>query len=324
VHGEKPLAHNVYECRLMAKLAREKDVVTQLGIEHNASWQYVRAAELFRTGVIGEVREAHCGYFRSEGPKFPSHLKPGLLSESGRPKDTPPIPPGLDWDLWLGPALERPYHPAYCPYGWRAWRDFGTGTAGNFGCHIMDPAFTMLKLKYPTSVEAAGAPVPYERQPRASARFEFPARGQMPPVTLYWHEAGSGPPAELLEGEKGTCLLIGDKGRMLVRHRQDEADPVLLPKAKFRDVKLPEPKEQPWGGHLGRHFRDWTNCIRNGGKAATDFADYSGALGEAARLIHVAFYAGEKIEWDGDNMRITNLPGANQYVRREYRKGWEL
>jgi hypothetical protein len=133
----------------------------------------------------------------------------------------------------------------------------------------------------------------------------------------------------LLEGETGTCLLVGDEGRILVQHGRDEADPILLPKAKFRDVKLPETKlphaeAMRKGGHKGRHFHDFTDCIRNGGKTATDFAIYSGPLGEAARLIHTAFYAGGKIAWDGAKMRIANLPDANQYVGREYRKGWEL
>ena len=327
VHCEKPLAHNVYECRLMAKLAREKGVVTQLGVEHNAAWHQMRAVELYRAGVIGKVREVHCGQVRPSEYVYPADLKPSLLAESGRPKDTPPVPAGLDWDLWLGPAPWRPYHPAYCPNGWRVWRDFGTGFAGNFGCHMMDFPFTALELRYPTSVEATGKAVPYERLPAASARFEFPARGEMPPVTLYWHDGGSGPPAELLEGETGTCLMIGEKGRILVRHAKDEQDPILLPKAKFRDVKLPETQlgdvETNRRGH-SRHLRQFTNCIKSGGKTATDFANFGGPLGEAARLIHTAFYAGGKIEWDGENMRITNLPDANQYVGREYSKGWEL
>jgi hypothetical protein len=131
----------------------------------------------------------------------------------------------------------------------------------------------------------------------------------------------------LLEGETGTCLMVGEKGRILVRHAKDEQDPILLPKARFRDVKLPETQlgdaETNRRG-FGRHMREWTDCIKSGGKTATDFANFGGPLGEAARLIHTAFYAGEKIEWDGENMQITNLPDANQYVRREYRKGWEL
>jgi predicted dehydrogenase len=224
----------------------------------------MRAVELYRAGVIGKVREVHCGQVRPGEFVFPADLKPSLLAESGRPKDTPPVPTGLDWDLWLGPAPWRPYHPAYCPHSWRVWRDFGTGFAGDFGCHMMDFPFTALELRYPTSVEATGKAVPYERLPAACARFEFPARGDLPSVTLYWHDGGSGPPAELLEGETGTCLMVGEKGRILVRHAKDEQDPILLPKAKFRDVKLPATQlgdaETNRRG-FPRHMQEFTDCI---------------------------------------------------------------
>ncbi|MBI4659237.1 MAG: Gfo/Idh/MocA family oxidoreductase [Verrucomicrobia bacterium] len=338
VYCEKPLAHNVRECRLVTELARKKKVATQLGNQLHASFQVHRAAELIQAGLIGKVSEVHCASERLTPSEFvfPKPWASPVTQESGRPKETPPVPPGLDWDLWLGPARERPYHPAYCPAAWRMWRDFGTGGLGDMGCHIMDPAFLALGLKYPISVEAAGPPVPYEKVPMrsgVSVRYIFPARGEQPPVTLYWHGAGSGPSAELLEGKTGTCLFVGEKGQLLCQHhpprRNDE--PQLLPIAKFKDVELPPSRfanlrasglspadiERP-------HHENWLIGCKTGVSPACHFPTFGGPLAETALLGHVAFWAGQKIAWDGEKMRITNCPEAEKSLRREYRKGWEL
>jgi predicted dehydrogenase len=339
VYCEKPLAHNLYECRLVTELARKKRVITQLGNQLHASFQVHRAAELIQAGIIGQVREVHCASeegLRPSGMVFPKPRESAVTNESGRPWGTPPVPPGLDWNLWLGPARERPYHPRYCPAGWRMWRDFGTGGLGDMGCHIMDPAFLALGLKYPISVEAAGPPVPYEMLPMRSdlaVRWVFPARGEQPPVTLYWHGAGSGPPAELLDGQTGTCLFVGEKGQLLCHHHPPTRnhEPQLLPLRKFRDVELPPSRFAhlrtsdmfPWSIDKPHHD-DWLNGCKAGTIPGCHFPTFGGPLAEAVLLGHVAFWAGRKLEWDSEKLKILNCPDAEQYLRREYRKGWEL
>jgi predicted dehydrogenase len=319
---EKPLAHNVSECYRLAEVARKMKVVTQMDNEGHAVWHNHRAAELVKAGVIGKVTEVHCNLLKPSDVLFPPpYTKPNMLAESGRPQETPPVPPGLHWDLWLGPAPERPYHPAYCPHNWRNWWDFGTGPVGDFVCHYMDVAFMALDLKFPVSAEAAGGrPVPYERTPNPSVRYVFPARGDQPPVTVYWHAAGSGPPADLLEGERSTCLMVGDKGAMACMHGSGSKEPVLLPKKKFADFHRPEVKIPP----LRSHKNDWLHAIKTGGKAACDFAEYAAYLGVAAVLWQVSFKLGRKIEWDGQKMCVPNCPEAEPLIRRTYRKGWEL
>jgi predicted dehydrogenase len=319
---EKPLAHNVYECYRLAEVARKMNVVTQMDNEGHAAWHNYRAAELVKAGVIGKVTEVHCNLLKPSDVLFPPpYTKPNMLAESGRPRETPPVPPGLHWDLWLGPAPERPYHPAYCPHNWRTWWDFGTGPVGDFVCHYMDPAFMALDLKYPISAEAAGGrPVPYERTPNPSVRYVYPARGDQPPVTVYWHAAGSGPPAELLEGERSTCLMVGDNGAMACMHKSGNKEPVLLPKKKFADFQRPETRIP----RLRSHKHDWLHAIRSGGKAACDFAKYAVYLGVAAVLWQVSFKLGRKIEWDGEKMCVPNCPEADPFIRRTYRKGWEV
>jgi hypothetical protein len=322
VYVEKPMAHNVYECYKMAELARTKNVVTQLGNQHHADWHYHRAAELVKAGVIGKVTEVHCNHLKLSDTLFPKPAGgPILLAESGRPKDTPPAPEGLHWDLWLGPAPERPYHSSYCPFNWRGWWDFGTGGIGDFVCHFMDPAFMTLDLKFPISAEAVAKPAPFERIPSPTVRYVYPARGDQPPVTVYWHTGESGPPAELLDGETGTCLIVGEKGCVLCRHAKAAGDePLLLPKKKFADFQRPKTQVVKRFSHHG----DWLNAIKTGGKSGCDFANYGVALGVAAVLWQAAFKVGRKIEWDGETMKVTNVPEANAHLRRTYRKGWEL
>jgi predicted dehydrogenase len=320
LYVEKPLAHNVRECRLVADMARKMKVVTQLGNQGHSMWHSRRCVELLQAGVIGKVTEVHTAH--KGAVKFPA-TKPGLMKESGRPADTPPVPPGLDWDLWLGVAPERPYHPAYHPFKWRDWRDFGCGGYGDWACHLLAVAVSGLRLQYPIRVEASGPPVPYERNPDGAFRFTFPARGDDPPVTVTWHGKGSGVPADWLEGDaKGTLLLVGDKGMMLCNHPHfGGVDPVLLPKEKFAGVKPPESKIPK---DARSHHADRLWCIKNGGQPVSNLPDFGGYMGEIARLGHVAFYAGGSIEWDGQAMKVTDTPEANQYVGREYRKGWEI
>jgi hypothetical protein len=311
VYCEKPLTHSVHEARVVAKAAAEAKVATQMGNAGHSSDAYRRVVELIRAGAIGPVREVHTWTNR-----------PIWAQGQGRPKDRPDCPDFIHWDLWLGPAPERPYHPAYHPFSWRGWWDFGTGALGDMACHIMDPAFWALKLGYPRLIEAGSPPINPESPPKWSIiRYEFPERDGMPPVTLYWYDGGRLPPWELWEGERlnkdGGVIFVGEKGkRLLVGH---VSTPKLLPEKDFQDFQPPE-KTIPRS--IGHHA-EWVKACKDGGETGTNFA-YAAALTETVLLGNVALRAGKALEYDGDAMRITNDTDANHYLQREYRKGWSL
>ena len=314
VYCEKPLTHSIYEARMVTEAARAARVATQMGNQGQATEEHRLLCELISDGAIGRVREVHSWCNRPISPR-------GIE----RPKDTPPVPEGLSWDLWLGPAPERPYHPSYHPFSWRGWWDFGTGVLGDIGCHQLSPIFKALKLGYPTSVEASTSGVNSETAPLASiVRYEFPARGDLPPVTLSWYDGGLMParPPELEEGrrmgEVDDNLLVGDKGRIL-GHR-------LIPESKMQEYKKP-PKTLP---RSPGHHQEWINACKGGAPAGSNF-DVAGPLAEVVLLGNIAirmyqklYEKGVKLYYDGPNMKITNLPEANEYIRSEYRKGWSL
>jgi predicted dehydrogenase len=310
VYCEKPLTHSVYEARKLAEAAKRYKVVTQMGNNGHASDGLRRAVEILRSGVIGPIREVHAS---TDRPIWPQGID--------RPKDTPPVPRNLHWDLWLGPAPERPYHPAYHPFAWRGWWDFGTGALGDMGCHILDTAFWALDLGYPTSVEAEGEPHHRETCPKWSiVRYEFPARKGMPPVTLYWYDGGKLPPKELapeINIEPNCTLFIGEYGRAWVPHG---GEPVLLPREKFEGYQPPQPTipRAPRG-----HHQEWIDACKGRGKAMSDF-EYAAKLTEVVLLGNVAFRTGHRINYDARNMRAKNCAEAERYIRREYRKGWSL
>jgi predicted dehydrogenase len=328
VYTEKPLAHTVHECFVLAAAAKKAGVKTQMGNQSHPDFQFHRAAELIRAGVIGKVTEVHCNQMAPSEIKFPTGLS-HKLGPANPPKETPPVPESLHWDSWIGGAAVRPYSPAYCPFNWRGWRDFGTGGMGDFFCHHADPAFLALGLQHPISVEAAGssASFPQDRVPGGTVRWEFPARGDQPPVTLYWHAGGSGPPKEIVDIDIKdkkyggmNCLMIGEKGAMAVGRGNRQMEPVLLPEAKFKDVKLPETRI----GERINHYSELAKCAINGGLPGSNFENYAVYLASSALLGLVAYWAGEKIVWDGAAMKVTNVPAANQFVKKEYRKGWEV
>src|SRR2546427_3702745 len=217
VYCEKPLTHTAWEARQLARAAREHKVATQMGNQGQASDETRHLCELIWSDAIGPVREVHIWTDRPSNGLFDIYWPQGV----DRPKDSPATPDTLDWDLWLGPAPSRPYHPAYLPFKWRGWWDFGTGALGDIGCHAFDPVFRALKLGAPTSVEASSTRVNQETFPLASmVTYEFPARGDMPPVKLVWSDGGMRPqrPEELEEGkEMGAtgALLVGDRGKIL-------------------------------------------------------------------------------------------------------------
>ena len=310
IYCEKPLAYCVYEARQVTEAAKEAGVATQLGNQGQASQEARLIQEYILDGAIGDVREVHIVF----GPPFWKAPAWGT-----RPPETPPVPPGLDWDLWLGPAPVRPYHPAYHPWRWRDWRVFGTGPLGDMGCHLLSTPFKALKLRSPISVEALHCkelgPEIYPREFRV--RWEFPERDGMPPVTLYWHGGGLKPPRPkgLEPGRQITGhLYIGDKG-VLMGHR-------LVPETAMKKYGRP-PKVLP---RSPGHDQEWVRAIRGGQAAGSDFVQHAGLLTETPLLGNIAMRIGtnKKLLWDGHNLRFTNNEQANQYIRRTYRQGWSL
>jgi predicted dehydrogenase len=323
VYCQKPLTHTLYECRTLTKAAHDAGVMTQMGNQGHATEGARLTNEWIQAGVIGDVREVHCWTDRA-----------GLLWKQGigRPKATPPVPRTLDWNLWLGPVRERPYHPAYAPHNWRGWRDFGTGAMGDMGCHIIDHPVWALGLGAPTAVEATatldgseidGKPN-FETYPIASIiTYEFPARGSLPPVKMIWYEGGLMPPtpAEMPAGARlpgNGVLYIGSKGKML--HSSHGGMPELLPEGLVVDAKkVPKTMARSIG-----HYEEWMAACKGGPRPVSNF-DYAGPMTEIALLGVLALRApGQRLEWDSANLKLKNAPELNQYTHIEYRKGWAL
>jgi len=305
VYCEKPLAHSVYEARVAAEVAAKQKVATQMGTQIHAGNNYRRAIELIRSGAIGPIGEVDVWTMAAEGG-------------SDRPKDTPPVPPGLDWDLWLGPAPYRPYHPCYLPREWHFWWDFGGGVLGNVGCHFMDLPFWALELRHPTAIEATGSPRHPESTPRKMViRYDFPARGNLPPVRLTWYQGQRSPRVETdrVPAWETGFLFVGRKGMLLTDYERR----LLLPEREFAGLKPPAPTIRNSPGH----YAEWVAACKTGSPTGCNF-DYAGALTEAMLLGNVAFRADRKIEWDPARLEVTNGSEANQYLKREYRPGWTL
>lgn len=331
VYVQKPLAHDVFEARRMTEAAREHKVVSQMGNQGRSGEGIRLIQEWVAAGLIGEVREAHAWTNR---PIWPSD------SEMDRPAESPPVPEGMDWNLWVGPAPMRPYHPAYHPGKWRAWADFGTGALGDMGCHIIDAIFVALRLRYPESVEAT-VPTSYtafgkeakvlaESFPRASiVRYRFPARDALPPVEMTWWDGGLMPPrpAELDDDMPfgdwgGGCLFVGTKGKITCGCYAEK--PRLL-SAELRAAAKALPKTVPRiPGGVGGHEADWLRAIKGGAPACSNF-DVSGPLSEAVLMGNLAVrFPNRKLLWDGAAMKVTNNEEANKLVRRVYREGFAL
>ena len=307
VYCEKPLAHTVFEARTLAQLAKEAKVATQMGTQIHATENYRRVVELVRAGAVGPITEVHV--WLGEGKWF----------GGTRPTDTPPVPQGLHWDLWLGPAPSRPYNSTYLPANWRRWWDFGNGTLGDMACHFVDLPFWALDLRHPTSIEATGpTPDPETAPEKLTVRYEFPARGDLPATSLTWTDGHGKPKAATERGIKGYSngvLFIGSKGALVADYDHHK----LLPEADFTTFARPDrsiPKS------IGHHA-EWIAACKDGRPTTCNF-DYSGALTEAVLLGTVAFRAGQKLDWDAVNLKATNCPAADAFLRREYRSGWTL
>ena len=311
---EKPLTHSVYEARVMANLANEKKLVTQMGTQIHAGTNYRRVVELVQTGVIGSVQEVHVWMGANlNGPAVPTDR-----SQPEAPTDRPDVPADLDWDLWLGPAAYRPYSPAYAPFHWRYWWNFANGQLGDFFCHFCDLAFWALKLRHPTTVEAEGPLHPESASRWTIAKQQYPARGDLPPVTLTWYNGGPYP-AFLKEWKipawNSAVLFIGSKGMLISDYNKHQ----LLPEEKFVDFQRPAPFIPDSIGH----HEEWIAACKTGGPTTCNF-EYSGPLTEAALLCNVAVRSGKKIQWDAAALSAVDCPEAAQYLRREYRQGWTL
>lgn len=306
VYCEKPLSHSVYEARVAAQVAAENKVATQMGIQIHAENNYRRVVELIQAGAIGPVREAHVWVEKT-------------WSGGERPTDTPPVPSHIKWDLWLGPAPERPYNPTYLPANWRRWWDFGSGTLGDMACHYMDLPFWALNLASPETVEAEGpTPHPETTPEHLIVRYQFPARGDAPPVKVTWYDGGKRP--EKLK-ETGVTrwgdgvLFVGDKGMLLA----DYTRRVLLPRDEFKDYEPPKPTIANSTGH----YNEWIQACKTGSPTTCNF-QYGGLMTEAVLLGNVAFRTGKLIKWDAANLKTVDCPEADALLKREYRAGWTL
>ena len=325
VYVQKPLTHSIYEARTLTEAARKYNVVTQMGNQGHSSNDIRSICEWIWDGVIGDVREVHAWTNR---PVWPQGLP--------RPTDTPPVPETLDWDLFLGPAPQRPYHPVYHPWDWRAWVDFGTGALGDMACHILDPVFWALKLKYPISAQGSYAANVVEKWERMEVKesyplgsiihLEYPARESMPAVKVHWYDGGLMPerPEELEEQRRmgdssGGVIFVGDKGKIMCGCYA--ARPELIPYSRMREYEKPE-KTIPRVS--ASHEMDWINAIKEGRQPSSNF-DYAGPFTEMVLMGNLClFKPGQKILWDGDNMKSTNFSDLDKYVNPPYRDGWIL
>lgn len=324
VYVQKPLTHSLHECRVLTKAAIDAGVVTSMGNQGHATEGARLTNEWIQAGIIGEVREVHVWSDRA------GHLwKQGI----NRPTDTPPIPATLDWDLWLGPVRERPYHPAYVPMFWRGWWDFGTGALGDMGCHIIDHPVWALKLGAPTTVESRttldgsvfdGDKPNHETYPIAALIcYDFPARGDLPPVRMTWYDGGLMPPApaEMPAGQRlpdNGVLYVGSKGKMY--HGSHGGTPQLLPGSLLEQAKaVPATMERSPG-----HYEEWVQGCKSGKQPTANFR-YTGPMTEIILLGVLSLRApGVRLEWDAEKQVVKNAPELSELIQPEFRKGWVL
>jgi predicted dehydrogenase len=304
VYLEKPMAHSVWEVRKLTDLAREKKLATQLGVQRHTLKSIRKSVELIKSGAIGDVTAVHSWIASSRGmPEVPTKVVP--------------VPANLKWDLWLGPTPERPYTDGYAPYDWRFFWDFGTGEAGNWGCHILDIPFWALDLKYPTKVKIAKAEAHPQTTPKSmESRLDFPANDKRPAVALHWYQ---GVPEILaqhkLDAKNMNNLFIGSKGMLLTGFNTYK----LLPEENFKDYKEPESFLYKSPGF----HEEWMQACRGGTPASCNF-DYSGPMTETVLLANAAYRAGGGFAWDAKALKQTGNDNAEKYLTSEFRKGWEI
>lgn len=313
VYGQKPLTHDIFESRRLAEVAAEKKLVTQMGIQIHSSVQYRTAVELIQAGTIGPVHTVHSWSDKKWGDPNP------------RPNRQDAVPEGLDWDGWLGVCAERPFigERFYHPGNWRKRLDFGTGTFGDMGCHILDPVCKAVALTAPVSVTSRGGhPNDYSWGNDVIVDFHFPATEftAKEGLKLTWYDGDQRPPAEVLETLEGGSvpgqgsLFVGTKGALLLPHI---AQPTLYPNAKFANTAFPTLPAV-------NHWHSFINAVRGEGQTSAHFG-YAGPLTEWVLLGGIATrFPNQSLEWDPVTMKVTNFDAANAFIRKEYRKGWEV
>lgn len=313
VYCEKPLTHSIYEARQLARLALEMKVATQMGNQGHSTDDIRRAVEWIRAGAIGPVRQVHAW---ASGPNRPL--------PTARPADTPPEPDGLSWDLWIGPAKLRPYHPAYTPLMFHYWWDFGSGTLGNFGCHTLDTAVWALDLEHPILVEASSTALNEETTPLAATyHWVFPGRSGRDRIEVFWYDGGLRPPRPAcLEPDEdlpagGGSLIVGDAGAVL--SGVWSGSPRIIPEEKMLQYQPPPPTIPRSKGH----HRDWIEACKGGPPASANF-DFAARLTEIVLLGSVALRTGKTLHWNGPSMTASHAPEAEPFIHGHFRKGWEL
>jgi predicted dehydrogenase len=311
---QKPLTHTIYEARMMAQVAAEKKLATQMGNQGTANDSLRKAAAVIKSGVLGTVKEVHVWTNRPIWPQ-------------GGPRPTPvAVPATLDWESWVGSAPMRPYADGYHPFAWRGWWDFGTGALGDMACHTVNMPYMALNLRDPVSVQAECSGHNKDSYPKWSIiNFDFPALGDRPAVKLFWYDGGKRPDEKLIDGKKMSAsgsLVIGDKGKLYAPGDYAEGDLILLGGPEMPEVKWPESPG---------HFEEWVQAIKTGkpATAMSNFATYSGGLTETILLGNLAVWVaaegkGEKVEWDAKNMKSTNIAGLEPIIKPTYRAGYKL
>ncbi len=322
VYCEKPLTHCVWEARFISEAAKKAKVATQMGTQMHATENFRRVTELIQSGVIGPVHEVHVWVSRAWGLQTPelAAVNKDIVTVMDRPKEAMPVPEGVHWELFLGPAPERPFHEVYWPGPkWYRWWDFGSGTMSDLGSHWIDFPFAALKLRHPLTIEAKGPPPHPEIAPASmSATYEYGARGEMPPVKLTWYQGVEKPP-QYLEKQipqwGSGVLFVGSKGMLLA----DYGKYLLLPETDFKDFKGPE----PFLPRVASHHAEWIEACKTGSATGSNF-DYAGALTEANHLGNIAYRVGKKLQWDPAKLKAKNAPEAERLIRKQYRHGWKL
>ena len=305
VYCEKPLTHTVHEARVLAEAAKKHNVATQLGTQIHATDNYRRVVEIVQSGAIGEVTDVHVWVGKGWGG-------------GERPEKGQEPPKSLSWDLWLGPAQERPFAAGrYHPAQWRRWWEFGQGTLGDMACHYMDLPFWALKLRHPTSCEAKGPAVHPETCPLGLiVKYEFPAANGMSNINFTWYDGNLVPKQVAGERVPGSgVMFVGTEGKMFANYGSYR----LFPTEKFAKF---QPPKQSIARSIGHHA-EWIKACKDGSPTTCNF-DYSGALTETVLLGNVAYRTGQKLDWDAKTLTATNSKMAAKYVRKEYRKGWEV
>ncbi len=314
VYVQKPLTHTVYEARKLAKAAKEYNIVSQMGNQGHAGEGARLVNEWIAADAIGDIHEIHTWTNRPIWPQ----------GDMEKPKEIPSLPNYLNWNLWIGPATYRPYHPSYHPFAWRGWWDFGTGALGDMGAHILDQPFWALNLDSPKTIQASSSAFSDQTYPLASiVTWTFPEKDGRDEVKIVWYDGGLLPPRpENLEPERklGACIYYGSKGTLM--HNTYGDSPRLIPETAMKDFEIPE-KTIPRSPGI---YEEWIDAIKNGTKSTTDF-EYSAKLTEMMLLGNIAIRLKDKnmiLEYDGEKGEFTNLDEANEYLTKKYPKGWEM